>query len=215
MGWVEHKLALFSDNLEHFAGAYIRDLVMKGSEGLSGDSDIDELAQWMTAAMDRLVLMVDEETARKIMTRNACRFIEETFLGDTAGALARLRAEYRRSSDIDKIIEMMNADKSYNGGSMFPRYERKGSTLYNTKKPCRADAYAQARTDYEKQLSYCFCPFVRAAKDAVQPVYCNCGAAFNKYIWEEIVEGEVRTEVVTSVLTGGDSCRFAIYLPDF
>ncbi|MCP4230079.1 MAG: hypothetical protein GY771_08020, partial [bacterium] len=45
------------------------------------------------------------------------------------------------------------------------------------------------------------------------PVYCNCGAGFNKFIWEEIVEGEVAIEVVESVLDDGECCTFAIYLP--
>ncbi|MBU1700720.1 MAG: hypothetical protein KJ831_11295, partial [Candidatus Eisenbacteria bacterium] len=113
-----------------------------------------------------------------------------------------------------EIIDLMNKDTSFNSGSMFPRYERIGSTLFNTKRPCRAKEYEAAASRYERQLNYCYCPFVRATKEKIAPVYCSCGAAFNKFIWEEIVEGEVKTEVVESVMAGGETCRFAIILPE-
>jgi hypothetical protein len=214
MGWIEDKLALFAKNIDNFADAEVRKTVLEGSEGYNDESDIQELAVWMKGAVERLSSLVDENTAKKIMTHNACRFIEETFLGDTVGELAKLKAVYDKNGDIDEIIRLMNKDRSFNGASMFPKYERKGNVLYNTKKPCRLMEFERAKDRYEKQLYYCFCPFVRATREKIPPVYCNCGAGFNKFIWEEVVEGEVAIEVVESVLDGGECCTFAIYLPE-
>jgi len=214
MGWIEDKLALFAKNLDNFADADVRNEVLAGSETFNGDTDIEELAAWMKGAMERLCSLVDDDTAKIIMTHNACRFIEEAFLGDTVGELVKLKAVYGKNRDIDEIIRLMNEDRSFNGASMFPEYERKGKVLYQTKKPCQVKEFEGAKDKYEKQLYYCYCPFVKAAHDKIPTVYCNCGAGFNKFIWEEIVEGEVDIEVVESVLDGAECCTFAIYLPD-
>ena len=71
----------------------------------------------MKGAMERLCSLVDDDTAKKIMTRNACRFVEETFLGDTVGELAKLKAAYEKNGDIDEIIRLMNKDRSFDGGN--------------------------------------------------------------------------------------------------
>lgn len=214
MGWVEDKLILFANNIDSFANPEIRKEVMTGSEGLTGESSLEELALWMKDAVDRLCALVDEDTAKRILTYNACRFIEETFLGDTVGELARLKALYEKNGDIDEIIREMDKDLSFNGKSMFPKFERKGNVLYNTKNPCQPEEFAGAKDSYEKQLYYCFCPFAKATREDFPPVYCNCGAGFCKFIWEEIVEREVNIEVIESILTGGERCTFAVYLPD-
>ncbi|MCP4230728.1 MAG: hypothetical protein GY771_11365, partial [bacterium] len=158
MGWIEDKLALFAKNIDDFADAEVRKEVLKGSEGFNEESGIEDLAVWMKGAVERLCSLVDDDTAKKIMTYNACRFVEETFLGDTVGELAKLRAEYEKNRDIDEIIRLMNKDTSFNGASMFPKYERKGNVLYNTKLPCRLKEFEGAKDKYEKQLYYCYCP---------------------------------------------------------
>jgi hypothetical protein len=214
MGWIEDKLALFAENIDSFADAQVRKDILKGSDDIDGDTDIEELAVWMKGAVERLCSLVDEETAKKIMTYNACRFAEETFLGDTVGELARLKALYEKNGDVDEIIREMDKDRSFNGASMFPKFERKGNVLYDTKKPCQPDKFAGAKSGYEKQLYYCYCPFAKATKEKFPSVYCNCGAGFCKFIWEEIVEGDVKIEVIESVLNGDEQCTFAIYLPE-
>lgn len=214
MGWIEDKLALFAKNIDNFADAEVRKDVLAGSGAFNGDTTIEELAVWMKGAVERLCLLVGDDTATKIMIYNACRFVEETFMGDTVGELTKLKALYEKDRDVDEIIRYMNKDRSFNGASMFPEYERKGNVLYNTKKPCRLKEFEGAKDKYEKQLYYCYCPFVKATREKIPPVYCNCGAGFNKFIWEGVVEGEVNIKVVESILDGGDYCTFAIHLPE-
>ncbi len=213
MGWVEDKLALFAKNIDDYANIEVRKEVLSGSENISGESSLEELTAWMKGAVDRLCVLVDEETAKRILTYNACRFIEETFLGDTVGELARLKALFEKNGDIDEIIREMDKDRSFKGRSMFPKFERDGNVLYNTKNPCQPEEFAKAKDSYEKQLYYCFCPFAKATRESFPRVFCNCGAGFCKFIWEEIVEGEVNIEVIESVLYGDEQCTFAVYLP--
>ena len=46
-------------------------------------------------------------------------------------------------------------------------------------------------------------------------LFCYCGAGFYKGIWEEIIQEEVKVEVLESVLKGDDVCKIAIYLPNY
>jgi hypothetical protein len=57
--------------------------------------------------MEKLCSLMDDDTARKIMTFNACRFIDETFLGDTVGELAKLRTLYSKNGEVEEIIRLM------------------------------------------------------------------------------------------------------------
>jgi len=213
VGWIEDKLALFAKNIDDFADPNVRKKVLEGSESISGETGLEELAVWMRSAMEKLCSLVDDDTAAKIMTYNACRFVEETFLGDTAGELEKLRILYSRNGDIKEIIQLMDQDRSFNGKSMFPVYDLKGTVIHTTKKPCRQAEFDGAKNDYEKQLFYCYCPFVKATRQQIPPVYCNCGAGFNKFIWKAIIGDEVEIRVEESILDGGTCCTFTIHLP--
>jgi len=102
----------------------------------------------------------------------------------------------------------MNSDES-----MFPDYTREGNVLTSTKSPRDKEGFDAAKNAYERQTSYCYCPFVRVTTEKIPPIYCYCGAAFNKFIWEEIVGEGVEVGLVKSVLNGDECCTFEIYLP--
>jgi predicted hydrocarbon binding protein len=209
MGWVREKLELYARNLKRLAGEDVVDEVLRGSENFNDETSPEELANWTKCSLEKLVEQVDDKTVKNIMVHNACRLIEENWLGDTVGKLKEAKEIYEKNKDIDEVITFMKNDKS-----IFPDYDRKNFVLTSTKKPRDRESYEKAKTKYEKQKSYCYCPFVRTTKDKIPRSYCYCGAGFNKFIWEEIVGEGVVVELIKSVLDGDDCCTFEIYLPE-
>ena len=85
-----------------------------------------------------------------------------------------------------------------------------------TKVPRNPQAYQSAKTDGEKRLAYCHCPWIRASIDEqreIAPLFCYCATGWDKQLWEGILEKPVQVEVVKSLLKDDDCCTHAIHLP--
>ena len=70
----------------------------------------------------------------------------------------------------------------------------------------------------KKRYLACHCPWARESLNRedvdVPPVFCNCSAGFHKKYWEVVLDQPLKAEVIETVLSGAEVCRFAIYLPD-
>ncbi len=77
--------------------------------------------------------------------------------------------------------------------------------------------YLRETDPVERRRIYCHCPRVRDAvgtDSAVDPAYCFCGGGFYGGIWEGILGRPVRVEPLSTVMAGGDLCRFLIHTGD-
>ncbi len=63
------------------------------------------------------------------------------------------------------------------------------------------------------RISKCPCEYVNQAKEPIPKSYCNCSAGFYKAMFEEYLGKSVKTEVVSSIVSGGDRCEIKITLP--
>jgi len=43
--------------------------------------------------------------------------------------------------------------------------------------------------------------------------YCNCSKGWVKQLFENVIDQEIKVELICSIIQGGDKCRFRIYLP--
>ena len=58
----------------------------------------------------------------------------------------------------------------------------------------------------------CLCPVVRAANGDISDMMCHCTEGMLKTIFEVGLKKTVRTEMVTSIVRGGKSCVYKVWL---
>ena len=64
------------------------------------------------------------------------------------------------------------------------------------------------------RISKCPCEHVNQTKNLVPKSYCNCSAGFYKAMFKNFLGKTVKTEVTSSIVTGGDECEIKIILPE-
>jgi hypothetical protein len=205
MKWIEK----FKESIDHFAGETVKKEVMEASGKLRSDVSPREKAEWIKNAIEKLESLVDEEKMKNIMIATC----PHTF---PKGRIQKLRRQYKKLGNIDKLLEIMRNDRSWKGTSYYDHPIRKGNTIYMTKVPHDPQAHKDADTKQEKQLAYCHCPWIKAAITAhekVSPFFCYCAASWDKQLWEGILEKDVKAELVKCLLKGDDCCIHAFHLP--
>ena len=164
ISWLER----FAKSVADIAGESVKKDVMKGNEKLGARPNPSQRAKWIKGAMERLDALVDEETRKRIMI-NTC---PHTY---PRKRIEELRKQYKQLGSIDKLLEIMYNDKSYRGTSYYDCPQRKGNTVYITKVPCNHKSHEKAQTELERKLTYCHCPWARAAlktREKVSPTFC-------------------------------------------
>jgi len=205
MKWIDK----FAESIDRFAGENVRKEVMKSSEKLISSSNPSKKAEWIKGAMERLDASVNKETMKKIMIETCPHTYPK-------GRIQKLQRKYKQLGNIDELLEIMRDDSSWKGRSYYDNPVRNGSIIYVTKVPCNPEAYQNAKTEHEKQLAYCHCPWIRATisiQEKISPIFCYCATAWDKQLWEGIFEKSVRIEVIKSLLQGDDCCIHAISIP--
>ena len=78
-----------------------------------------------------------------------------------------------------------------------------------------AEYFSTSDLDYKRYM-YCHCGRVRKQirehKQVYSESYCHCGVGYYKAIWEEILDKEVKFDVVETVLQGSSVCKFVLKL---
>ena len=175
------------ESVARFAGETTRRKVMEGSEEMTEDTDLREIALWVKGAMDRLDKLADQGTRIQIMENcgYGCasvnrRYIEEAIAG---------RRTYK---NIDDFIE--GEQRTYN---MY----REGDVVYQVYSP-------------QTQGVRCNCELVQALPEdeTISPTYCHCSKGFVKKWWEGVLERPVKVDLIQSVVSGAQECKFAIHL---
>lgn len=203
------RLEKLAENLERLAGEAVCRQVMAGSERYPTCS-LCERAEWYKGAVERLDSLVDDEdTRRRIMITVGDQF--------PRARIATMRDIYRRTGDLDGLLEIMRADRTLGDRSWYEAPTRVGNVVYVTKDPVLPEEYQKATTENQKRAAYCHCRVLADAIRAgitISKTYCYCGAGWYQQLWEGILGKPVRIEVVKSVLQGDDRCSFAIHLQD-
>lgn len=98
---------------------------------------------------------------------------------------------------------------------------REGDRIIVSKIPYKVDEYLRETDPARKRYLACHCPFVRASllpdadrkSDPVPDTWCYCTGGFTKLIFDVLYEQDTQVELLESVLSGGDYCKFAITIP--
>jgi predicted hydrocarbon binding protein len=185
----------FDGVLRCYAGKKVRDEVMEGSDLLTSSTESHDFAEWVKGAMIRLDEVVDQGTRERIM-RDCGRQCSLEYK-EIIQSVKERRKKYERLDDfLDSEIE-----------THFPgmRLEREGDVLYQIYDPA----------SFDKPLR-CYCNILRSlsSNEMVSLTYCHCSEGFIKSYWEQVLDRDVRVEILESVISGGKECKFAIHLPE-
>ena len=192
----------FAKNLDRVLGSEARKEITQESDKLfTLESTIDERAKWIKAAMERLDEIADEEQKYDILSCCAHDFSQKR--------IAKLRAIYEKSRDLDEVIKAMHEDPAW-----YEKPRREGNTIYVRKIPFDSENYKKATDKDEKRKHYCHCAMVRNhLKEGISTTFCYCGSGWYRQQWEGILRKPVKVEIQKSLLKGDDTCEFAIHLP--
>jgi len=166
--------------------------VMAGSERITASWKLERVAMWTKGAIERLDILVDEQTRRQIMANcgSACALAGQKKAMKTGAK----RAQY---PTLDAFLEAEFVCAPQRGARFF----RGGGKLYQVYTP---RAYSLR----------CYCPLLRKLPDeeTVSATYCQCSRAFVQKTWQAILERPVNVELVESCVCGARECKFAIEL---
>lgn len=94
----------------------------------------------------------------------------------------------KKSNNLDELIENLN--QTY-GGEFFTLKE----------------------DQIHSELDKCFCHFgVQKTEIPLSRTYCQCSLGYMKLLFSTLLDRSVKVELKESILTGGDKCKFIIYL---
>ncbi len=187
------QLDVLGVNVEHLAGREARERVMEGRDGLKPNIGDKPLAEWVKSAVDRMDVLLPEETRRAVM--EACgRNCSETNRRVIDAGLARRRKHKTEEAFIDAEVKASKASS---------RIERGDGVLYQIYTP---------RGFGKKQR--CFCSLARGLPDPerMSTTYCVCGEAFARNYWQSVLGRPVGVKLLESGLIGSNVCRFEIRL---
>jgi len=174
----------------HFAGEAIKKKVMEGSEEMTEQMDgSKEIAKWVKGAMDRLDALVDERTRIQIMENCGYKCAEMN-----SEAIEKAKAKRKKYKNADEFLEAEQQNPTEG-----TRLVRKGDVLYQFYTP---------RSFGVK----CYCSLVNAIEENMSLTYCHCSKGFVKKLWEAVLERPVEVELLQSVVSGAQECKFAIHI---
>ncbi len=179
--------------LEDIAGKSLAEKVMKGSEGITENTDKMETALWTKNAMERLDALVDEKTKVQVMQNCGYNCAKKN-----SKVIERAVARRKKYASIDNFLaaEQKNPSKG-------TRLAREGNILYQTYTP----------QNFTRPMR-CYCSLFRQlpTENTVSLTYCNCSKGFVEKYWEAILQKPTKVELLHSAISGAKDCTFAIHL---
>jgi len=203
--------------LEAFANGVTQELereaanrVLEGMDALSERVDGTRAAEWIRAAIARLDQEVTDERSRACIL-NPCAHHYIVQSGEI------LRALWDQSDrDLRKLVDLISAEDAL-GSDYWIDESGTVPQLMIRRRPARLEAYNKATDPREKRYHACFCPLVRDAILAGDPVsrsFCHCSGGWYVQEWENVFGAKPQVDLVETMVEGADSCVFAVRIPE-
>jgi hypothetical protein len=95
---------------------------------------------------------------------------------------------------------------------------RDGDWIYNTKFPYAPQSYLDETDPTKKRYYMCHCTMARESIQTDEPNismdWCYCSAGYGKLRYDVAFEEETEAEVLESVFSGSEKCRFRFKIPE-
>ncbi len=193
---VAGQLQVMGDRIEQYAGAKVRDKVMKGYQDSRDNPDPVKGALGYKDAIDRLDKLTDKPTREKIMTACGCA-CQSTY---DQGSLKIKEIRQKYATEEEFLVNF----KAFDNGT---HIERKGKDLIQHFSPGKMFPNMPGLR--------CACMLIGGLPEGTyaSPTVCECSRGFTQQRWEKILGRSVKVEVVsTPIINGSDECKFIIHL---
>jgi hypothetical protein len=95
---------------------------------------------------------------------------------------------------------------------------REEDKIIEAKLPYQTKKLIQAKNNRMKGFYSCYCPWIRGAikngtKNEIFSHFCHCSAGYTQKYWDVIFNQPTKVEPIETPLTGGNLCKFAVYIP--
>ncbi|MBT4321335.1 hypothetical protein HOD50_12010 [Candidatus Bathyarchaeota archaeon] len=111
-----------------------------------------------------------------------------------------------------KVVEYVRSSQEILSGV------RNGDWIYNTKFPYSPNAYLSETDPDERRYLMCHCVLAREAVKSGAPdipmEWCYCSAGYGKLRYDVAFGVDTDVEVIESVFSGSDKCRFRFKIPE-
>lgn len=76
-----------------------------------------------------------------------------------------------------------------------------------------AELFKVDKKKIHSTLNRCFCHWgVKETKEPISETYCHCSLGWMKTLFKTLLDKPVKVDLLQSVITGADSCKFIIHL---
>ncbi len=207
------------------------DEILEGKEGIKQATSPKKKMRFIEGVMEKVEKELDEEMVQKICASG----LHKRHVGGNTVAV-KYNKLFKKLGDIDQLLEIMHQDfikqmsKTYGDDEQVMDFVinnpihgfwggvREGRKLIKAKFPYKIRKYLNATSEKDKKYQFCHCGWVRESllNDDVNISrnFCYCGAGWSKQLWEAILERELETELLETVLDGDERCLFVFYLPE-
>lgn len=190
---------LLAESVERVLGEEAGSEIVRGIEGLTPQTDLDDRVRWVNAALERLEGYADDMQKFEVLSPCADIFPQER--------IDKLRAVYEQNRSVDDVLKAMEDDPDW-----YESPVRDGDIIYMDKIIFDRKGYEEATTEAEKRKCRCHCPIARQRLDTISPTLCYCSTGWYRRLWEGILGKPVWVETLECLPRGNDRCLFAIHI---
>lgn len=222
------------DRLEQLYGAETAEKVFHGFAMPPLGSDLSDYPEAINSYLRRMTECLKPDSCRKVLAGNHHDINPEGFSAD--------KALWQASEDLDEFLRQKHQrlidqlqEHADTGKLWFEQYItadvvtyvkehqdiqtgiRQDNKIIVSKIPYNPDAWIKETDPVRKRFFACHCPFARYSILTEKPVdslWCYCSGGFTKLFFDYLYDQDLEVELLESVLSGAECCRFSIRLPE-
>ena len=222
------------DRLKEVAGEEKRSEVFNGFEKPPLGTTPDAYPPCTKDLLDKLNVSLTQEDVKKVLAGNhhripleafaekvkrweASKTMEEFLTGEHKRLIAELEDAWKSGRlwyeqvITPEVVEYVKGDQTIQNGILV------GDVVLKSKIPFNPDKWLKEKDPKMRRYYACHCQLARDAilNDTAKPLstFCYCSAGYEKLPLEVILGVPLEVEVLESVLSGGEKCRFAVKIP--
>lgn len=204
--------------LEKYDEHGVKDFILAGKPSIAL-SDQRKFIEFENESIIKLDTLLPKDQRRKVFSQCSCTYPK--------AKLQPIKQKFAETKDLKLAHKMLQEqfekdieDDPFKGEMIANNWGLAGilenDKIIITKIPKYPAEYFSTNDLEEKRYFYCHCGRVRKQirehKQVYSEDYCYCGAGYYKAIWEEILDKEIRIDVVDTVLKGSTVCKFVLLL---
>lgn len=221
------------ERLTELFGKQITENVMQGLKFPPLGSDLNSYPHLINKYLTAMQALLPLEACKKVLAGNHHRLNPEQFAPEKdyfiqADGIAnylenkhkRLISRLQDHADSGKlwyeqvitqeVVDYVSQNQEIQTGVL------QGSSIIVSKIPYAPDAWLKESDSHKKRYLACHCPFVRNSipkEIKVDSLWCYCTGGFTKLLFDYLFGQNLEVILLSSVLDGAESCRFAISIP--